>query len=60
MNSTHAEIIVKLMRFLEAFDEIAVVHGSFEDSIGAERLHTKFSFEMPIDAAKPKKKREET
>ena len=54
MNSNHAEIILKLMRFLESFSEIAQVHGSFQDSVGGERLHCKFTLEIKIDAKRPK------
>ena len=41
MNSRHAEVILKLMQFLEAFDEIPVIHASFTDTIGGEILHWK-------------------
>ena len=50
MNSRQAEIILKLMRFLESFDEIPRIHASFQDSVGTERLHWKMNLEFPIDA----------
>ena len=56
MNSRHAEIILKLMQFIESFDEILMVHGSFQDSVGGKRLHYRLSLEIPIDAEKPQKK----
>lgn len=58
MNSKHAEIILKLMRFLEAFEEIPVIHASFTDTIGGERINWKMEITFPIDAEKPKKSKE--
>jgi hypothetical protein len=55
MNSKHAEILLKLLKFMESFDEIPSISVNFSDSVGRERLHCIAEFTFEVDAKIPKK-----